>query len=82
MRLANTVGAAVTNHRTLGRAEGRILSLSGLALVVLAGLSLIWPRVIAVPLAVVALWVGLALVWRSFRLLIHRDDAGPTPPPL
>jgi cardiolipin synthase A/B len=79
MRLANTVGAAVTNHRTLGRAEGRILSLSGVALVVLAVLAAAWPRAVATPLAVLALWVGLALMWRSFRLFTH-DDAGPTPP--
>jgi len=80
MRLANTVGAAVTNHRTLGRAEGRILSLSGVALVVLAVLAVLWPRVIASPLAVLALWVGLALMWRSFRLFTRHDDSGPTPP--
>lgn len=80
MRLANTVGAAVTNHRTLGRAEGRILSLSGVVLVLLAALSLLWPRVIALPLAAIALWVGLALMWRSFRLFMRPDDADPTPP--
>src|SRR5690606_16345364 len=81
IRLANTVGAAVTNHRTLGRAEGRILSLSGLALVVLAVLAVLWPRVVATPIAVLATWVGLALMWRSCRLLIRHDDAGPAPPP-
>ena len=80
MRLANTVGAAVTNHRTLGRAEGRILTLAGLALVVLAVVSALWPRVVATPIAVLAVWVGLALMWRSFRLFTRHDDAGPTPP--
>ena len=80
MRLANTVGAAVTNHRTLGRAEGRILSLAGVALVVLALLSVLWPRVVATPLAVLSVWVGLALMWRSFRLITRQDDSGPTPP--
>jgi cardiolipin synthase len=80
MRLANTVGAAVTNHRTLGRAEGRILSLAGLALVVLAVLSVWWPRLIVTPLAVIAVWVGLALMWRASRLFLRRDDPGPTPP--
>jgi cardiolipin synthase len=80
MRLANTVGAAVTNHRTLGRAEGRILSLAGLGLVVLAVLAVLWPRVIATPLAILAVWIGLALMWRSFRLFARRGDPGPTPP--
>jgi cardiolipin synthase A/B len=80
MRLANTVGAAVTNHRELGRAEGRILSLAGVALVVLAVLAVLWPRVIATPLAALSVWVGLALMWRSVRLITRGDDAGPTPP--
>lgn len=80
MRLANAVGAAVTNHRTLGRAEGRILSLAGLALIVLAVVAALWPRIIMTPLAVLSLWVGLALLWRSFRLFTRQDDAGPTPP--
>jgi cardiolipin synthase A/B len=82
MRLANTVGAAVTNHRTLGRAEGRILSLSGLGLVVVGVLAVWWPRAVASPLAVLALWVGLALMWRSFRLFfVRQEEAGPPPPP-
>jgi cardiolipin synthase len=80
MRLANTVGAAVTNHRTLGRAEGRIISLAGLALIVLAVLCVLWPRVIATPLAVLAVWVGLALWWRSLRLVVRGGDAAPQPP--
>jgi cardiolipin synthase len=81
MRLANTVGAAVTNHRTLGRAEGRILSLAGLGLIVVGVLAVWWPRAVASPLAVLALWVGLALVWRSFRLFFARhEEAGPPPP--
>jgi cardiolipin synthase A/B len=79
MRLANTVGAAVTNHRTLVRAEGRILSLAGIVLVVLAVLAALWPRVVATPLAALALWVGVALVWRSFQLITRKDEAGPTP---
>ena len=62
------------------RAEGRILTLSGLALVVLATLSVLWPRVVATPLAILAVWLGLALMWRSFRLVTRHDDPGPTPP--
>jgi cardiolipin synthase len=82
IRVANTVGAAVTNHRTLARAEGRILLLAGVTLALLAALATVWPRVIATPVAVVALWVGVALVWRSSRLATRRDgpvDAPPAP---
>jgi cardiolipin synthase A/B len=80
IRVANTVGAAVTNHRTLGRAEGRILLLSGVALMVIAVVAGLWPRLLATPIAVVALWIGIALVWRSIRLAPGRDDVMDVPP--
>jgi cardiolipin synthase len=65
IRVANVVGAAVTNHRMLGAAEGKTLLFSGLALVVVAGLATIWPRVIAIPVTVLLFWIGLSLVWRA-----------------
>jgi cardiolipin synthase len=68
IRIANAVGAAVTNHRVVGAAEGRLLIPSGLVLVVLAVLATLWPRLIAVPVAALSLWVGVALVWRARRL--------------
>jgi cardiolipin synthase len=79
VRVANTVGAAVTNHRTLGRAEGRILLLSGVALMLIAAVAGLWPRLLATPIAVVALWIGIALIWRSIRAP-RRDDVLDVPP--
>src|SRR5262249_38756572 len=61
VRVANAVGAAVTNHREIGRAEGRVLWGSGLGLVLLATVSAVWPRVLATPLTVIGAWVGLTL---------------------
>lgn len=75
IRIANAVGAAVTNHRLLGPAESRVLFLTGIILVALAVLSAFWPRVLAVPLGLVGLWVGGALVWRAFRLRRSRGGA-------
>jgi hypothetical protein len=49
----------------LGAAEGKTLLFSGLALVVVAGLATIWPRVIAIPVTVLLFWIGLSLVWRA-----------------
>lgn len=80
IRVANTVGAAVTNHRTLGRSEGRILLLAGVALAIVAVLATIWPRVVATPLAILALWIGVALIWRSSHLTSRHDDALSSPP--
>src|SRR5262249_38424394 len=63
IRVANAVGAAVTNHRVIGQAEARLLMASGLGLLVIAIVAVLWPRVLAVPLSALALWVGLALIW-------------------
>jgi cardiolipin synthase len=68
IRIANAVGAAVTNHRVLGPAESRVLFLAGLGLVAIALLGVLWPWGLAVPLAALSFWVGGALVWRAARL--------------
>jgi cardiolipin synthase len=74
IRVANAVGAAVTNHRTIGPAEGRMLLLSGIVLSVLAAVSTVWPRLVAVPFGILALWIGLSLVWRSRHLAKRPTD--------
>jgi cardiolipin synthase len=83
IRVANSVGAALTNHRVIGRAEDRPLFVAGLGLVVIAVIVMLWPRVAAVPLSVVALWIGVALIWRAGRLATRRrqsDKTGGDPP--
>jgi len=79
VRVANAVGAAVTNHREIGRAEGRILWGSGLGLVVLAAVSAVWPRVLATPLSLIGIWVGITLIWRA-RKLAHSQAPKKLPP--
>ena len=72
IRVANAVGAAVTNHRVLGPTESRVLFLTGLMLLVVATLSVVWPRAVAVPLAALTLWIGSSLIWRAARLRSRR----------
>jgi cardiolipin synthase len=68
LRLVNTIGAAITNRRVLGGAESGPLLGAGIALLIAAVLALIWPRVIAWPLAVLAIWIGVSLVARYFDM--------------
>jgi cardiolipin synthase len=80
IRVANAVGAAMTNHRVLGPAESQLLVASGLGLVALAVLAAIWPLLAAIPFAVLAFWVGASLLWRASRLAGRRraaDNAAP-----
>jgi cardiolipin synthase len=73
--IGSAVGAAMTGHRVLGPAEARIMGTAGLTLLVLALLALIWPRVIAVPLAAIALWVAVSVLIRARAL--RRERASP-----
>jgi cardiolipin synthase len=64
LRLANSIGAAITNRRLLGPAESGPLLLGGAVLLGCAVLALVWPRLVAWPLAALAIWIGASLVAR------------------
>ncbi|MFN8090962.1 MAG: phospholipase D-like domain-containing protein [Vicinamibacteria bacterium] len=68
VRLGYTIGAAVAGRRTLGSAEASLAGRGGILLLVLAAVTLVWPLVTAVPAAVLAAWLGLALLVRAWRL--------------
>lgn len=62
LRLANSIGAAITDRRVLGPAESGPLLVAGAVLLVAAVLALVWPRLIAWPFALLAIWVGISLI--------------------
>lgn len=72
VRLGNTVTAAVTDHRVLASADAEILGIAGLVLIVLAVVAVVWPPVLAWPLALLLAWIGAALVGRAWRLRRRR----------
>src|SRR4051812_32590474 len=74
VRLGNTVTAAVTEHRALQPADARVIAISGIGLLLVAGVVLVWPRVLAIPAAIVRLWRGGALLVRPPRLSPPRAD--------
>jgi len=67
LRLGNTVGAAFSNRRTLGAAESGLMSSIALGFIVLALLALLAPLAITLPLALLALWIAVALLARAWR---------------
>lgn len=71
MRLGRAVGAALSNRRVLDAVEARLTLIMGLALALAAFLIALFPEVLAYPLAAIAAWVGVALLYRAYRL--HRD---------
>lgn len=68
LRIANTVGAALTDRRVLGdTARGPLLT-GIVALTLLAGVAAVWPRAVSWPIAVLAAWFALNLAIRVWRL--------------
>lgn len=72
LRLVNTVGAAIGDRRVLGSGEAALLPPIAFVLIALAVIASIWPRLVAWPLAVIALWVGASLLWRWRKLRRRR----------
>jgi cardiolipin synthase len=66
--IGSAVSAAITSHRTLGPAEARIMTSAASLLLALAVLALMWPRLMAIPLGIVAGWLGVALMVHAHRL--------------
>ena len=77
LRISNTVGAAIAKRRVLGPAEASVMLPVGLLLVLLAVVCVKWPELVAIPVGVLAGWVGLALLiqaWRLRRAPVPSDD--------
>jgi cardiolipin synthase A/B len=68
IRIGNAVGAAFTRSRVLEPVEARIMLLAGTVLLGLAALSWFFPHVPAYTLVVLLGWIGLALLYRGYRL--------------
>ena len=64
LRIANSIGAAITNRRVLGPAETAPLLIGGIALLALAVIGAVWPQLLAWPLALLGGWIGTSLVVR------------------
>jgi cardiolipin synthase len=68
LRIGNTVGAAFSNRRILGPAESGMLSSVALGFLGFAAIALLFPLAVTVPLAVLALWTGVTLLVRAWRM--------------
>ncbi len=77
VRLGHAIGAALTDRRVLGPVEARLAGFAGLLLCALAALVAVFPRALAYPAAAIAVWGGLALLWKGMRLSRRRKPGEP-----
>ncbi|HSC95525.1 MAG TPA: phospholipase D-like domain-containing protein [Burkholderiales bacterium] len=62
------VGAALTNRRVLGPAEASLLATTGAILLLVAVVGVLWPPLLAWPLALFAAWIAVVMLLRARRL--------------
>lgn len=72
LRIANSVGAALTNRRVLGDTSSGPLVIGTLVLAVLAIVAFLWPAWIGWPFGAFAAWFALNLGIRSWRIRKRR----------
>ena len=71
VRIGSAVGAAFTGRRVLEPVEARLMTSAGALLLILAALWTLFPRVLVYPLCMIFVWLGGALLYRSYTL--HRE---------
>jgi cardiolipin synthase len=76
LRISNTVGAAMTNHRMLGPAEAGIMAMVAVAIIGLVTIGLLWPLAVVLPLCALGLWVAISLLVRAWLLQREKREAG------
>ena len=79
VRFAHAMGSVVTRRRSLGFAQSSLMVSFGGLLLGVTVIAVLWPRVLAFPLAVLTAWLGAALVINGLRLRHKR--ARPAAPP-
>ena len=66
------VGSVAGNRRSLGFAKSRLMAICAGVLLASAAIAVLWPRVVALPLALEMGWAGATLMVRAIRLWRRR----------
>jgi cardiolipin synthase len=72
LRLGSAVGAALGGRRVLGPADGGALAWTGVALLCAALVAALFPRAALVPVIVIEIWFGVALIGHAIRMRCRR----------
>jgi cardiolipin synthase len=68
MSVGAAVGAALTHRRVLVPAEANLVAWVAVVLIAVAILGVVWPRLLSLPIAVIAAWLGVVMGLRALRL--------------
>jgi cardiolipin synthase len=79
LRVGRAVGAALTDQRVLAPTEARVVAIVGMLLAAIGIVGVFWPLVIAIPIAIVLLWMAISLFFRAHTLRMQRKSQGLPP---
>ncbi|HKW77005.1 MAG TPA: phospholipase D-like domain-containing protein [Terriglobales bacterium] len=74
IRISNAVGAAFTDRRVLQPVEARLILIAGFLLLGIAALLYFFPQVAGYVLMAASGWIGIALVYRGWKLYRKRNS--------
>lgn len=77
LTMSSAFGAALARRRLLEPAEATTLATLALLVCVIGMAAIVWPRAIALPVAVFCTWIGCAILWRAFKLARRGGRAKP-----
>lgn len=85
LRIGNAIGSVLAARRVHQSTERVLMGQGALALLVVAAVGFLWPRILAWPLGALCLWLSLALLVRALRPRRRRapsePDRGASPAP-
>ena len=79
LSVGNALGAALTNRRVLGPADSGLLVKLSLIALGTAVVGVLWPRLLAIPTAIIATWLAVSTLMKAWML--RRQRAAPPPGP-
>jgi cardiolipin synthase A/B len=76
LRIGRTVTAALSEQRVLARTDARLVATAGVLLLIIAGLGVLFPLALVVPVALILVWIAFVLLARAFSLRRQRRSQG------
>ena len=76
LRLGRTVGAALSQTRILATNEAGFVAAVGVAFILIAVASILWPHLVVIPFVAIMLWLAAALLLRARALRRERRSRG------
>lgn len=77
LRIGNAIGSVLSARRVHHPTERWLMGQGAIALLVVAFVGFVWPRVLAWPLGALCLWFALALLARALRRRKRRESPEP-----